>query len=57
MVGELAADDPVAVLSTGSDGDVVRAECASLGAHLPWLALEGLRVIYERNREPSDDGN
>jgi type III pantothenate kinase len=39
----------VTVVSTGSEADVVRRLCTSLGEHRPWLALEGLRVIFERN--------
>ncbi|HSS67981.1 MAG TPA: type III pantothenate kinase [Nocardioidaceae bacterium] len=49
---ELRADadaDDVTVISTGSEADVVRSCCTSLAEHRPWLALEGLRVIHERN--------
>jgi type III pantothenate kinase len=44
----------VTVVSTGSEADVVRRLCASIEEHRPWLALEGLRVIFERNTEPVD---
>jgi type III pantothenate kinase len=51
MRGELGADPgSVTVVSTGSQAEVVRSCCTSLGEHRPWLALEGMRVIYERNR-------
>ena len=42
----------IQVVSTGSEADVVRAHCATISEHRPWLALEGVRVIFERN---SDD--
>jgi type III pantothenate kinase len=52
ICGELGGDrDAVTVVSTGSEADVVRELCASLGEHRPWLALEGLRVVFERNAE------
>jgi type III pantothenate kinase len=48
---ELGGDaGSVTVVSTGSEADVVRSCCTELTHHRPWLALEGLRVIFERNR-------
>jgi type III pantothenate kinase len=52
MLAELGVErDAVAVVSTGSDADVVRACSMVLSEHRPWLALEGLRVIFERNAD------
>jgi hypothetical protein len=33
----------------------VRACCGVLTEHRPWLALEGLRVVYTRNVGPDVD--
>jgi type III pantothenate kinase len=50
MLTELDADPAsVNIISTGSEADVVRACCTVLTEHRPWLALEGLRVVYARN--------
>jgi type III pantothenate kinase len=55
MRAELDADDDaVTVVSTGSEADVVRSCCTALSEHRPWLALEGLRVIYARNTDGVD---
>jgi type III pantothenate kinase len=51
MVAELGEGADVSVVSTGSEADVVRAQCQSIHEHRPWLILEGLRVIYERNHD------
>jgi type III pantothenate kinase len=51
MRSELGGDpSSVTVVSTGSQADVVRSCCTAPTEHRPWLALEGMRVIYERNR-------
>jgi type III pantothenate kinase len=50
MLSELDADpSSVSVISTGCEADVVRDCCTVLTEHRPWLALEGLRVVYTRN--------
>jgi type III pantothenate kinase len=37
------------VIATGGMAPLVLEECASIQHHDPWLTLEGLRLIYERN--------
>jgi type III pantothenate kinase len=52
MLAELDAEPAsVSVVSTGSEADVVRECCTVLTEHRPWLALEGLRVVFERNAD------
>jgi type III pantothenate kinase len=41
--------DELEVVATGSYADVVVEHCATITRHEPWLALDGLRVIYTRN--------
>jgi type III pantothenate kinase len=38
-----------AVIATGGLAPLVIDECASVQHHEPWLTLDGLRIIYERN--------
>jgi type III pantothenate kinase len=45
--GELG-DDAVTI-ATGGLAEVVLPQCDSVDHHEPWLTLEGLRIIYERN--------
>jgi type III pantothenate kinase len=45
--------DPVVVATGGLAGAVVT-ECRSIQHHDPWLTLEGLRLIYEKNTSPDD---
>jgi type III pantothenate kinase len=40
-----------AVVATGGLAPMVVDECQSVDHHEPWLTLEGLRLIYERNTE------
>jgi type III pantothenate kinase len=42
------------VISTGGFGGQVAAEIPEIEAHEPDLVLEGLRIIYERNRDAQD---
>ncbi|PUA82729.1 type III pantothenate kinase [Nocardioides currus] len=50
MISELDAEkSTVNVISTGHLAPLVRDECASFTAHSPWLALHGLRLVFERN--------
>ncbi len=42
------------VIATGGLADLVVAQCASVDHHEPWLTLEGLRLIFERNPAPDD---
>jgi type III pantothenate kinase len=37
------------VIATGGLAELVIGECQSVDHHEPWLTLEGLRLIYERN--------
>lgn len=51
MVEELGlVDDHPPVVLTGSYATRVLDHCRTVTSHQQWLALEGLRVIYERNR-------
>jgi type III pantothenate kinase len=43
------------VVATGGLAPVVIAECTSVTRHEPWLTLEGLRLIFERNTSGTDD--
>ena len=38
-----------AVIATGGLADLVIDHCVSIQHHEPWLALQGLRLVYERN--------
>lgn len=42
------------VVATGGLADVVVTRCRSLDFHDPLLTLEGLKIIYERNRQGRD---
>ncbi len=50
MIAELgvAAAD-VNVIATGHLAPLVREECSCFTAHSPWLTLQGLRLVFERN--------
>lgn len=39
------------VIATGGLAPLIVPECATVTQHEPWLTLEGLRLIYERNAE------
>lgn len=39
------------VVATGGLADLVVDECRSIDHHDPWLTLEGLRLVFERNAE------
>ena len=50
MIAELGVDAAdVNVISTGHLAPLVRGECSSFTAHSPWLTLQGLRLVFERN--------
>jgi type III pantothenate kinase len=40
---------PSTVVATGGLADVVVPHCRSIDEHEPWLTLEGLRLVFERN--------
>jgi len=43
------------VIATGGLAPLVIPHCATAIEHDPWLTLEGLRLIFERNAGPADD--
>jgi type III pantothenate kinase len=47
--GELEAPD-AAVVATGGLAPVVIPHCRTVDHHEPWLTLEGLKLVYERNQ-------
>jgi len=53
MQEELGA--PAVTIATGGWADLVVRECRSVRHHEPLLGLEGLRIIFERNRETSPE--
>lgn len=53
MQEELGA--PAVTIATGGWADLVVKECRSVRHHEPLLGLEGLRIIFERNREASPE--
>jgi type III pantothenate kinase len=42
------------IVATGGLAPLVIPHCRSVEHHEPWLTLEGLRLVYDRNAEPSD---
>lgn len=50
MVAELGvATEDVAVIATGHLAALLLDECDCFTAHSPWLTLQGLRLVFERN--------
>ncbi|WP_235736934.1 type III pantothenate kinase [Nocardioides alcanivorans] len=50
MIAELGADvADVNVIATGHLAPLVMAECTSFTAHVPWLTLRGLELVFARN--------
>jgi type III pantothenate kinase len=50
MIAELGVEvTAVNVISTGHLAPLVREECSCFTAHSPWLTLQGLRLVFERN--------
>lgn len=50
MIDELGASaEEVAVIATGPLAPLVVAECSCFTAHEPWLTLQGLRLVFEKN--------
>ena len=41
-------------VATGGLAPVVIPHCQTIEHHEPWLTLEGLRLVHERNLEPAD---
>lgn len=42
---------PPSVIATGGLASVMLEECRTIDEHDPWLTLEGLRIVFERNTE------
>ncbi|QVQ55028.1 type III pantothenate kinase [Spiractinospora alimapuensis] len=49
MARELGAPEDVTVVATGDLASIVVHECRRVDVHEPWLTLNGLRLVYERN--------
>ena len=50
MIAELGAPaDDVTVISTGHLAALLVDDCACFTEHSPWLTLQGLRLVFERN--------
>jgi type III pantothenate kinase len=43
------------VVATGGLAPLVTPHCQFVDEHDPWLTLEGLRLVFERNAGPADD--
>jgi type III pantothenate kinase len=41
------------VVATGGLAALMLPHCATITAHEPWLTLQGLRLVWERNQEPA----
>lgn len=55
IVERIRRDLPGAVtIATGGLAPVVIPHCATIDRHEPWLTLEGLRLVYERNAVTGD---
>jgi type III pantothenate kinase len=52
-IGEHLGGD-AKVIATGGLADVVVPHCRTIDEHDPWLTLEGLRLVHERNPVPTD---
>jgi type III pantothenate kinase len=48
ILAELGAEAPV--VATGGHAEVLASQSATIGAVDRWLTLEGLRIIYGRNK-------
>ena len=53
MIKELGGD--VTTIATGGLAPVIIPHCQTIAHHEPWLTLEGLLMIYERNTGEPDD--
>ncbi|HEX8781150.1 MAG TPA: type III pantothenate kinase [Nocardioides sp.] len=50
MIAELGVPaEEVTVIATGHLAPLVLDECSCFSAHSPWLTLQGLRLVFERN--------
>jgi len=46
---------PATVVATGGLAPVVIPHCRTIDHHAPWLTLEGLRLVFEKNTATADD--
>jgi type III pantothenate kinase len=46
---------PATVVATGGLAPIVIEHCEAIDHHEPWLTLEGLRIVYERNAGAKPD--
>jgi len=46
---------PATVVATGGLAPVVIPHCRTIDHHAPWLTLEGLRLVFEKNTVTADD--
>ena len=50
MIAELeVSNNSVSVIATGHLADLVVGECRCFTAHAPWLTLQGLEMVFDRN--------
>jgi type III pantothenate kinase len=55
MVERIRAElGPATCIATGGLAEVVIPHCRTVDEHDPWLTLEGLRLVYERNVDVAD---
>ena len=54
MIAELGvATEDVTVIATGHLAPLLVDDCGCFTVHSPWLTLQGLRLVFERNQTPS----
>jgi type III pantothenate kinase len=54
MIAELGVPaEDVTVISTGHLAPLLVDDCGCFTVHSPWLTLQGLRLVFERNQSPS----
>jgi type III pantothenate kinase len=46
---------PAVTIATGGLAPVVLPHCRSIDHHEPWLTLEGLRLVFEKNVVTADE--
>ena len=44
---------PCPVIATGGLAGLLRPHCETITAHEPWLTLDGLQLVWERNQRTS----
>ncbi|MGH3371641.1 MAG: type III pantothenate kinase, partial [Nocardioidaceae bacterium] len=49
MLAELRHDGEVHVIATGGLATLVLDECRTVTEHQPWLTLQGLELVFDRN--------